>query len=261
MFVSWPLRSLHASASRQSYSFSNPWLENLSVLLFSVTDLEFLAKILPAKRVDQLSLDELVSLVSGLQADHRTLHQIPKLNQIERSLAASGVEKLVAEIRSRKPEVQLWPEIFEYAWFASALDNVSQTDPEIGGFVGSTHGRYVDEFTKLDEERIALAVDRVRRAHGEHAIAVMNANPSGEQLIRAEAGKIRRHLPLRKVFSQASDVLTAVCPCWMASPLSVSQLLDSGRQYFDFVIFDEASQVLPEDAVPSVLRGQQSRTC
>jgi hypothetical protein len=66
----------------------------------------------------------------------------------------------------------------------------------------------------------------------------MNANPAGEQLIRAQAGKVKKHLPLRTVFSQAADVLTAVCPCWMASPLSVSQLLDSGKQYFDFVIFD-----------------------
>ena len=61
---------------------------------------------------------------------------------------------------------------------------------------------------------------------------------------------MKKHLPLRTVFTQAADVLTAVCPCWMASPLSVSQLLDSGKQYFDFVIFDEASQVLPEDASP-----------
>jgi superfamily I DNA and/or RNA helicase len=66
-----------------------------------------------------------------------------------------------------------------------------------------------------------------------------------------------RHLPLRRVFSQAADVLTAVCPCWMASPLSVSQLLDGSRRYFDFVIFDEASQVLPEDAVPAILRGNK----
>jgi hypothetical protein len=43
----------------------------------------------------------------------------------------------------------------------------------------------------------------------------------------------------------------------MVSPLLVSQLLDTGKQYFDFVIFDEASQVLPEDAVPSVLRGHR----
>ncbi|HET9697008.1 MAG TPA: AAA domain-containing protein, partial [Terriglobales bacterium] len=33
--------------------------------------------------------------------------------------------------------------------------------------------------------------------------------------------------------------------------------LDGGRRYFDVVIFDEASQVLPEDAVPSVLRGDR----
>jgi len=43
----------------------------------------------------------------------------------------------------------------------------------------------------------------------------------------------------------------------MASPLSVSQLLDGTKQYFDFVIFDEASQVLPEDAVPAIMRGKK----
>jgi len=147
--------------------------------------------------------------------------------------------------------------MFEYAWFASTLDEVSRQDPEIRGFIGSTHNRYVDDFTHLDEERIELAADRVRRAHGEKAIFAMNANAEGEQLIRAEAGKMTRHLPLRRVFAKAADVLTAVCPCWMASPLSVSQLLDGGQKYFDFVIFDEASQVLPEDAVPAILRGSK----
>ena len=53
-------------------------------------------------------------------------------------------------------------------------------------------------------------------------------------------------------------MLTALQPCWMASPLSVSQLLPGDRQYFDVVIFDEASQVLPEDAVTSLLRGRQA---
>jgi very-short-patch-repair endonuclease len=229
--------------------------KHIAALRRLANDVELLAKILPERRIDQFSLDELTSLVSVLQGDRRTPFQLPKLNQIERSLEAAGLVKLVAEIRSRKPDTRLWSDTFQYAWIASGLDSVSQADPEIGGFVGSTHGRYVDEFTHLDEERIALAVDRVRRAHGERTVAAMNANPAGEQLIRTEAGKMRRHLPLRKVFSQAADVLTAICPCWMASPLSVSQLLDSGRQHFDFVIFDEASQVLPEDAIPSVLRG------
>jgi very-short-patch-repair endonuclease len=40
----------------------------------------------------------------------------------------------------------------------------------------------------------------------------------------------------------------------MASPLSVCQLITATGK-FDYVIFDEASQVLPEDAVPAILRG------
>jgi very-short-patch-repair endonuclease len=39
--------------------------------------------------------------------------------------------------------------------------------------------------------------------------------------------------------------------------LSVSQLFGSGQKYFDVVIFDEASQVLPEDAVPAIMRAGQ----
>ena len=57
-------------------------------------------------------------------------------------------------------------------------------------------------------------------------------------------------------FSSKADVLTALCPCWMASPLAVSQILGDNRQHFDVVVFDEASQVLPEDAIAAILRGR-----
>ena len=52
-------------------------------------------------------------------------------------------------------------------------------------------------------------------------------------------------------------MLTRIAPCWIASPLSVSQLLDGNSRHFDVVLFDEASQVLPEEAVSSLLRAEQ----
>lgn len=217
---------------------------------------EKLALILPAIRMEDCSLDDLGGLIGKLSADSSTPYEIPKLTEIEKKLEIAGAGKLVSELRQTKPESSRWPEVFEYAWLASTLDAVSQQDPEIRGFKGQTHSGYVDDFTRLDEERLGLSAERVRRSHGMNAIAAMNAHPEQQHLIRAEASKSRRHLPLRRVFVQAADVLTAVCPCWMASPLSVSQLLDGGKQYFDFVIFDEASQVLPEDAVPAILRGK-----
>src|SRR5207248_1871191 len=61
----------------------------------------------------------------------------------------------------------------------------------------------------------------------------------------------------RRLLAQAANVLPAVVPCWMASPLSVSQLIGADRRWFDVVIFDEASQVLPEDGVPAILRASR----
>jgi very-short-patch-repair endonuclease len=43
----------------------------------------------------------------------------------------------------------------------------------------------------------------------------------------------------------------------MMSPLTVAQLLPGGKERFDLVIFDEASQLPAEDAVGSVMRGKQ----
>ncbi len=214
------------------------------------------ALILPSKRTEDCSLEDVGDLISKLSADSSTPYEIPKLTEIEKKLEILGGGKLVTELRERKPQSSDWPAAFEYAWLASTLDAVSQEDPEIRGFKGRTHDGYIEDFTRLDEERLILAADRVRRSHGLNAISAMNAHPDQEQLIKAEASKSRKHLPLRRIFAQAVDVLTAVCPCWMASPLAVSQLLDGGKQYFDFVIFDEASQVLPEDAVPAILRGK-----
>jgi very-short-patch-repair endonuclease/ribosomal protein S27E len=41
------------------------------------------------------------------------------------------------------------------------------------------------------------------------------------------------------------------------SPLVVSQLLPSDRPYFDVVVFDEASQIRPAEAMSAILRGKQ----
>lgn len=216
-----------------------------------------LGSILPDRQVEELTIEGLGVLLGRLVIDQSTPHEIPMLTRIEEGLEGAGVGKLISEIREKKSDKVAWPRLFEHAWLWSTLDSASQMDPEIRGFKGTTHSRYVAEFANLDEERIGLAAERVRRAHGLHAVEAMNTHPEQQHLIKAEAAKSRRHLPLRRVFAQAADVLTAVCPCWMASPLSVSQLLDGGKQYFDFVIFDEASQVLPEDAIPAILRGRK----
>lgn len=202
-----------------------------------------------------LQFGEIAEKVAALASDNQTPYQIRKLCEIEVELYALGAQRLVDEIwASRRPASQ-WVQLFQYVWLTSTLDAAALASPNLRAFVGTTHNGYVNDFKQLDRSRLQIASDRVRRAHAERTISAMNQFPNQEALIRSEAAKSRRHKPLRKIFAEATQVLTAVCPCWMASPLSVSQLI-SATNAFDYVIFDEASQVLPEDAVPAILRGK-----
>ena len=219
----------------------------------TITELETLAPVLARGDLRRFSINGLQRLTSTLAADSTTPHRVPRLTQIEERLSELGIGVLKDEIRKRRPDPRVWPKLLEHAWLASCLDGARSKDPNLAGFNGSVHQRFREEFCELDAERLNLSVQRVRRAHAEQALGAMNAHPDQEALIRREAARARP-LPFRKLLAQAPDVLTALRPCWFASPLSVSELMPAARQYFDVVLFDEASQVLPEDAVPALLR-------
>ena len=76
-------------------------------------------------------------------------------------------------------------------------------------------------------------------------------------LLKAEMRRKRGHLPLRRLFERAGEVVQAIAPCFMMSPISVAQYLAPGALTFDLVVFDEASQVEPADAYGAVARGRQ----
>ena len=60
-----------------------------------------------------------------------------------------------------------------------------------------------------------------------------------------------------RIVRSGARLLTRIAPCWVASPLSVSQLLDGSKRHFDLVVFDEASQILQEETVPALYRAEQ----
>src|SRR5205085_4257390 len=88
---------------------------------------------------------------------------------------------------------------------------------------------------------------------------VRDGAPDASELgiLLREVNKKRRHLPLRHLFARTPTLLPRIKPCLMMSPLAVSTYLDNPEFSFDLVIFDEASQVRPHDAVCAIYRGKQ----
>jgi len=239
-----------------SVPFSYPGLDELEKANASaLREVRELERIVDKLSWEKLSFENLTIQIEPYAADSLTPFRLLTLSGIESHLKDTGVQRLLEDLRLRKPAVVFWTRVFDHAWLHSALDEMAIHTPDIKGFMGATHNGYVEEFKHLDSDRLKLAKDRVRRLHAERTIAAMNDHPDQEALIKQEAAKTRRFKPLRLVFQEACEVMTAVCPCWMASPLSVAQLIHQDVK-FDYVIFDEASQILPEDAIPAIMRGK-----
>jgi very-short-patch-repair endonuclease len=216
-----------------------------------------IGSITEAGSFNQMPLEAAVSRLQALYEDQLTPYQLPEVYEVRARLAKAGLLGFLDDIREHRVPPEHWVVRFEYVWLHSALDQVLASDPSFASFKGRTHEEIVSDFNRLDRERTRLASSRVRRLHAERAIEAMNRHFEQSNLVQTEARKKARHVPLRELLARAPEVLTRLAPCWVASPLSVSQLLDGGKRHFDLVVFDEASQILQEEAIPSLYRAEQ----
>jgi hypothetical protein len=137
------------------------------------------------------------------------------------------------------------------------LDRVYRDEPTLQSFRGEDHNRSIARFRELDRGAIHGTVRRIRRELAQRQ-SRFDSRVGGEpEVLRREYAKRRRHLPLRRLFERIPNLIPTLKPCLMMSPLSVAQFLSPDRYRFDVVIFDEASQVQPHDAIGAIMRGKQ----
>ena len=75
--------------------------------------------------------------------------------------------------------------------------------------------------------------------------------------VEEEFEKRARFLPIRSLMGKAGHAIQSIKPVFMMSPLSIANYLPPGALTFDLIVFDEASQVRPVDALGAIARGQQ----
>lgn len=203
-----------------------------------------------------LPLHDLRSLLEQLSADQTTLVNLPGLHRLRTGMSAAGLEELLAEMHERQATEEFAVQSLRYTWLQSILDQLSLFEVTIGGFVPEKHEKAVHEFKTGDHRHLDATPARIRRLCAKNAVRAREQFPGQATLLEDQARRKRRHLPVRDLVHHTADVLLALKPCWAMSPLVVSQLLPP-KAYFDVVIFDEASQVRPADAVTTIVRGRQ----
>lgn len=124
------------------------------------------------------------------------------------------------------------------------------------------HETLRSQFAEVDSQlqkeyvhRVAHNAGRVELPYGVSRGPVRDWTES--TLLKREFGKSKRHIPIRQLLQRAGATIRKLKPVFMMGPLSVAQFLRAESEAFDVVIFDEASQVMPEDALGAVARGKQ----
>lgn len=205
----------------------------------------------------QASHRELTERARELVNDEGQLRLLPELAGIERFLSDLRLSPLLDLVRDRKVPADSLPAVLRKSWLTAVERDIRLNDLRVNGFDGDRQLAALRNFRDADTNHLMTTAQRVSRAVAESAVAARNANPGQDTLVAAQSKKKRGHLSMRELFQQAPDVLTSMRPCWAMSPLVVAQLLPAAP-VFDVVIFDEASQVRPADAVPALLRASQA---
>ncbi|QHN08064.1 DUF3320 domain-containing protein [Methanothermobacter sp. THM-2] len=142
------------------------------------------------------------------------------------------------------------------------LERAFREIPALYTFIGDLHEARIREFRELDSRIIELNRKRlIHQLTGNMPTVFGGAAPDSEEsILSGEFTRKRGHMPLRKLLKLAGGVIKRIKPCFMMSPLSIAQYLDprSSELQFDVVIFDEASQVKPEDALGAFLRARNA---
>ncbi|MDR3223935.1 MAG: DUF4011 domain-containing protein [Methanobrevibacter sp.] len=149
---------------------------------------------------------------------------------------------------------------FNYNLANNILKNILKENNSLHDFSTTIHEENINKFKKLDLKVIKLNKFRVNEVLWRKKPSISGTvNPSSElgRLLR-EMNKKRKIKPIRQILSECLNVIRDIKPCFMMSPISIAQFLNSDhyKSYFDYVIFDEASQVKTEDALGALLRGK-----
>jgi predicted DNA-binding WGR domain protein len=207
----------------------------------SVRDLRENADILP----DLLPLlGELIECHPALQRTLRTV-QLPA-SCIEYAVARENLERVYREER--------WLPRFDATVLARHTARIAAADKDLLGSNAQAMRAAVRRRFRENAQRSQLAASQLDEA----GKLFKKAYSAGRRELEHEFGKSMRYKAIREIASANSgQVVRDMKPVWLMSPLSVSDTLPLAPDLFDVVIFDEASQIPVEEAVPALYRAPQ----
>jgi len=130
------------------------------------------------------------------------------------------------------------------------------TNGTLSSFDRGTFEKTLADFTRKDLVRRDLMQKVIPRQ-------LSDSRPFQPGVYTGEIGNLERELGRRvrrvsvpQLIKEYGEMITRLAPCFLMSPEAVSRLLPADSQFFDIVVFDEASQIRVAAAIPAMGRAK-----
>ena len=208
----------------------------------------------------------------------RWLKDLPHMNEwfeiikIENKLEKHGFSSVLEKIKNQRFEIKgssnsetieiPLEKLFEKTFYHKLYEDLISTLPIINNFDIKYHMQTIDKFRTIDKEILVInrlrVIKKLYDLRPKIDLEISNSLLAQSGFIKRELKKKRNVKPLRYTFKENKEYISLLKPCFMMSPLAIANFLpiEEYNNFFDVVIFDEASQVTPEDAIGAILRGK-----
>lgn len=244
----------HIEFIEKSNSFNNiieTLLEHIKLLQndFDVNEIDFI----------NINIDDFNSKINKMNENKDHIQNYINFKNSYKDGINLGIKEYLDYIIENKLTDNI-QDIFNRRFYQLLIDEIISNDEILKNFMMEDYENFRNTFKLRDKEMINMAKVRVKSLirHRYPAITGINSHNVEISLLRREANKSRRHLPIRRLIENMPDLITTLKPVLMMSPLSVSTYLINSDLKFDVVIFDEASQVTPESAIGAIYRSKQA---
>lgn len=157
----------------------------------------------------------------------------------------------------RKIETNQTVLTFKKAFYMQWVDAVLHDSPVLISLARVPHDEAVKRFKEKDEQNFEINKAKIKtRLSALRPNLDMIAQGSSIAILLREGEKKRKQKSIRLLLSEIGELAQTLKPCFLMSPLSVSTFLSPDMK-FDVVVFDEASQIFPQDAIGAIYRGKQ----
>ncbi|MDD3985743.1 MAG: DUF3320 domain-containing protein [Methanobacterium sp.] len=214
----------------------------------------------------KLRLVPFYELESKMEKYQKGMPLLQKWSQLTAILAEKPIgliNSIIKLIKADKIEIEDIIPCLKANFSDDLLRDAFLNNIVLANFIGEIHEHKISRFIDLDRSVISLNRQRIANIISENRPQLNSAASRNSELgiLLSEFNRKRGHMPIRKLLSNTGRLIQQIKPCFMMSPLSVAQFIDpknSKDLCFDVVIFDEASQVKPEDALGAFLRAKQA---